>query len=579
MSAATLGKVPSMLKHLFSELKRRKVFQVAVLYGITAWLLVQVVVAIDGPLALPEWFDTAVIVLLLIGFPIALILAWAFDLTPDGVIRTAAETTSPPPRRNSFALLLGITIMSLSAGYLIWGIDDGPIDRGDMGMTTAAAAMEIDVSQPVPGFSGRAAIAVLPFVNMSNDPEQEYFSDGITEDIITGLQAYAQFPVIARTSTFTYKGKNEDLRKVATQLGAGYILEGSVQKRGNIVRINAQLIDARGLHLWADKFDRSLDDIFAVQDEITQQIVAQIAPEMMASEVAKSARVRTADLEAWDYYLRAVADTTVFLGFSDLNGGIVTMERNERARKNAEKAIELDPKFAAAFTLLSHIDGEYLRTLRGEVTEEFAVDALHRALGYASRARNINPFDATACSCHAALLLIAGEVDAAIDIQQLTLDSNPASAMAHSMMAKLLHTVGKDDEALAEIILAKRLSPRDMTLTRDLLFEAEIYAGMGKLEKATRTAYGAILLAPGNYDASILRMITLFALGRTDEARQTLRDMDAIAPNFAIESMWITPLPDILIPALDNALAIDHSGLDWHEAVSLMMEYLSQDKT
>jgi len=143
----------------------------------------------------------------------------------------------------------------------------------------------------------------------------------------------------------------------------------------------------------------------------------------------------------------------------------------------------------------------------------------------------------------------------------------------------LLHTVGKDDEALAEIILAKRLSPRDMTLTRDLLFEAEIYAGMGKLEKATRTAYGAILLAPGNYDASILRMITLFALGRTDEARQTLRDMDAIAPNFAIESMWITPLPDILIPALDNALAIDHSGLDWHEAVSLMMEYLSQDKT
>jgi TolB-like protein/tetratricopeptide (TPR) repeat protein len=565
-----------MFTHLFSELKRRKVFRVAGLYGVTSWLLVQVVVAIETPLALPDWFDTSIIVLLLIGFPIALILAWAFDLTPGGMVRTPDEETAAPAPRNSVALTVGLVVMALAAGYLIWSPES---DYADIGLTTTAAAIEVDVSRPVPGFSGRAAIAVLPFVNMSNDPEQEYFSDGITEDIITGLQAYAGFPVIARTSTFTYKGKNQDLRTVATELGAGYILEGSVQKRGNIVRINAQLIDAQGVHLWARKFDRALDDIFAVQDEITQQIVAQIAPEMMASEVAKSARVRTADLEAWDYYLPAVADTTVFLGFSDLNGEVVTMERNERARANAEKAVELDPKFAAAYILLSHIDGEYLRTLRGEVSDEFAAAAHQRALGRASRSRNISPFDATACSCNAALLLIAGQVDAAIQIQEEALAANPASAMAHSMMAKLLHTVGKDEEALAEIEMAKRLSPRDMTLTRDLLFESEIYAGLGDLEKAAQVAHGATLLAPSNYEANVVRMVAFYALGRTDEARRTMDDMLAAVPNFAIEALWITPLPHVLVPALDASLGGDHSTLTWPEAVSLMMDDLAQGKT
>jgi TolB-like protein len=565
-----------MMNHFFGELKRRKVFQVAGLYGVTSWLLVQVVVAIEAPLALPAWFDTSIIVLLLIGFPIALIMAWAFDLTPDGMVRTSADVDAPAPKRNRLALYAGLFVMALAAGYLLRGIDDSPIE---MGMTTAAAAIEVDVSQPVPGFSGRSAIAVLPFVNMSDDPAQEYFSDGITEDIITGLQSYARFPVIARTSTFTYKGRNRDLREVAAELGAGYILEGSVQKQGNTVRINAQLIDASGVHLWADKYDRSLDDVFAMQDELTQQIVAQIAPEMMVSEVAKSARVRTADLEAWDYYLHAVADTTVFLGFSDLNGGIVTMERNERARANAEKAIELDPDFAAAYTLLSHIDGEYLRTLNSEVSPEFVQIAHKRALGYASRARNISPFDATACSCHAALLLFAGEVKAAIVIQRETLADNPASAMGHSLMAKLLHVIGSDEEALSEIEIAKRLSPKDMTLTRDLFFEAEIHAGLGDLEKAAQVSHGATLLAANNYDAHLVRMISLYALGRTNEARATLNAMYQAVPDFSLSASIVSPLPGVLVPALDSALGGDHSQLGWVDAVNLMMDDLAEDKS
>ena len=158
-------------------------------------------------------------------------------------------------------------------------------------------APEIDVSQPVPGFGGRPAIAVLPFDNMSEDADQDYFADGITEDVLTSLQSFRTFPVISRNSTFAYKGKSMDLREVAAELGAGYILEGSVRKAGDKVRITGQLIDAEGHHVWADKFDRDLSDIFAVQDEITSKIVGAIAPEI---DNADTRRIQSKTTENMD---------------------------------------------------------------------------------------------------------------------------------------------------------------------------------------------------------------------------------------------------------------------------------------
>ena len=240
-----------MSNNFIEELKRRKVFRVAMLYGVVAWLLIQIVVAIDEPLGLPGWMDTFVIVMVALGFPIALVLAWAFDLTPDGVVRTSDDQDSPAPPRNSIALYAGLLFMALGAGWLLAGIDDVE-EKVSASLTTEASAAlppSVDVSKPVPGFKGRAAIAVLPFVNMSNDPDQEYFADGITEDIITALQSLASFPVIARTSTFTYKGRGKDIREIAAELGAGYVLEGSVRKMGNNVRVTAQLIDSEGNQL------------------------------------------------------------------------------------------------------------------------------------------------------------------------------------------------------------------------------------------------------------------------------------------------------------------------------------------
>ncbi|MCZ6870925.1 MAG: guanylyl cyclase, partial [Gammaproteobacteria bacterium] len=189
----------------------------------------------------------------------------------------------------------------------------------------------VDVSQPVPGFSGRAAIAVLPFDNLSDDPSQDYFADGLTEDIIAGLQQQSWFPVIARNSTFTYKGSNADAREVARDLGAGYVLEGSVQRRGDTLRVNAQLNDAEGLHLWTEKYDGPLADVFDIRDDIIANIIEAVVPELQNREMQRVEFVHPDNLQAWDYLLKAEARRPD------------SLEETQQVEDMVWKALDLDP--------------------------------------------------------------------------------------------------------------------------------------------------------------------------------------------------------------------------------------------
>ena len=233
----------------------------------------------------------------------------------------------------------------------------------------------IDVPQPVPGFEGRAAIAVLHFDNMSDDPEQEYFADGIAEDILTSLQAFRKFPVIARNSTFNYKGTSPDVREVARELGAGYVLEGSVRKVGDRVRITGQLIDASGHHLWAGKYDKELSDIFTVQDEITAEIVGAIAPEIERTDVTQAARKRSKDMTAWDYLLQAQDHYHK-----------LTPEGIRQCRELTEKVIERDEEFALAYVFLAraHISNSVF--FNGNALTECAEESLVKAEELARKA-------------------------------------------------------------------------------------------------------------------------------------------------------------------------------------------------
>jgi adenylate cyclase len=255
----------------WEEVKRRKVVRVAVAYSVAAWLLIEIVVTVEAPLNLPGWVDTFVIVLLVAGFPLALILSWAYDLTPSGIERTMHLENSDEVSQPS----------------------------------TAKVSQEQETALIVLPDS----LAVLPFANMSDDPEQEYFSDGLTEDIITDLSLIPGLFVIARNSTFTYKDRSIDVRQLGEELGVRYVLEGSVRKSADQVRVTAQLIEAAsGHHLWAKKYDRSLEDVFAVQDELTKEIVTALDIELVSGERGRHQRSRVKNPEAREALYRGMAN-------------------------------------------------------------------------------------------------------------------------------------------------------------------------------------------------------------------------------------------------------------------------------
>jgi len=254
----------------WEEVKRRKVVRVAVVYSIVAWLLVEIAVTVEAPLSLPGWMDTFVIVLVMVGFPLALILSWAYDLTPTGIKRTKHLESSDEISQQS----------------------------------TATVSQE----QASPLNVLPCSLAVLPFANMSDDPEQEYFSDGLTEDIITELSLIPGLFVIARNSTFTYKGKSVDVGRLGEEMGVRYVLEGSVRKSANQVRVTAQLIEAaNGHHLWAKKYDRGLEDVFAVQDELTTEIVTALDVELVSGERGRHQRSRVKNPDAREALYRGMA--------------------------------------------------------------------------------------------------------------------------------------------------------------------------------------------------------------------------------------------------------------------------------
>jgi TolB-like protein len=315
---------------LFEELKRRNVVRVGVVYLIVAWLLAQVADLLLESFQAPEWVIQAILIVLLVGFPVALILAWAFELTPEGIkkekdVDRSQSITTRTGRKLDRTI---IAVLILGLAYFVWESRFSPAENEE---TAAPAIAEVPESTA-------KSIAVLPFVNMSSDSEQEYFSDGISEEILNSLAKIKELKVAGRTSSFAFKGKNQDLRQIGETLGVEHILEGSVRKSGAKVRITAQLIQVDdGFHLWSETYDRELDDVFAIQDEIATAILIQLKAQLLDGEqiVISTPEVNS---EAYDYYL--LARQRIY-------------ERSRPALEAAadllDKAIAIDPDYAPAY--------------------------------------------------------------------------------------------------------------------------------------------------------------------------------------------------------------------------------------
>jgi len=314
------------LNSFFSELKRRNVFRVGIAYVVVSWVILQFVDIIQDILTFPDLFSQMVLVLLIIGLPIALVFSWAYEVTPEGVKKTEEVDKS-----KSITHGTGQNINKLIVGALVLAVGFIAYDKMIAPDGTAINGAE----------AAQTSIAVLPFVNMSSDSEQEYFSDGITEELLNTLAKVPGLMVPARTSVFSYKGQNKDVREIGDELGVGVIVEGSVRKAGDDLRITAQLIRVSdGFNLWSETYDRQLVNVFAIQEEIAFAI-AEALKAPLGLEPGGLVTSRTHNMAAYDLYLKGLGQLKQ--RGPGLAIGVVTLRQ----------ALELDPDFGPAWAVLA----------------------------------------------------------------------------------------------------------------------------------------------------------------------------------------------------------------------------------
>lgn len=337
-----------------NELKRRNVVRVGLAYLVVGWLVFQVGEIMFPTFGAPEWIFKSLILLIALGFPFALLFAWAFELTPEGVKKTEEVDESTSMTHNTGKKLNAITMVALvlAVAYFLWERqqpnDAMPAATEASAADASAAGAEEAAVAPVETGPGDHTIAVLPFVNMSSNKEQEWFADGLTEEILNSLARTPDLLVSARTSSFAYKGSNEDITSIADALGVAHILEGSVRRSDDRIRVTAQLIRARdGFHLWSETYDRDIADLIDIQEDVAFEIANALETAMDPEALAEMVSAGTASIPAYEAYLQGLA-----AGFSTLSTGDAYEFLS--ARDAFERAIEIDPEFAEAHWRLAN---------------------------------------------------------------------------------------------------------------------------------------------------------------------------------------------------------------------------------
>lgn len=489
-----------MSSSIFKELKRRNVYKVGVAYLVLAWVVVQVTTAAVPALHLPEWINSAVFLFGAIGFPFALFFAWEFELTPDGVKRESAispedSVTAHTGRKLDFAII-GLLVVAL--GYFIYESRFAPSSTDADVVTDAAIAESFqEVSHQPEGTS----IAVLPFVNMSSDKEQEYFSDGISEEILNVLAQIPKLHVTSRSSSFFYKGSKINISEVANKLGVTNILEGSVRKSGNRIRITAQLIEAEtDNHLWSETYDRELVDIFEIQDEISAAIVMALKTKLGLDVKAATRDMSKVNLDAHNEYLQ---------------GRFYIEKRNrvdlEKALTHFDKAIELAPDYAPAWMGKAWAILFLSETNYGNIPSEISLAKARPAI---EKALQLAP-DLPEAHGVMGLLESNSDIDKAIAQFKTAIELNPNYSDAYSWYGNTLFDQPK--KRLESYQKAVQLSPMAILANSNYGFDLIKY---GRIDEASEVAehmlnistshhfpimmLGNIHLVQGNYAEAII---------------------------------------------------------------------------
>jgi TolB-like protein/class 3 adenylate cyclase len=372
----------------------------------------------------------------------------------------------------------------------------------------------------ISAFAGRPALAVLPFDNLSPDPEQAYFADGLAEDLITRLSAWRAFPVIARNSSFHYRGGNLDLKRVGDDLGARYLVEGSVRRVGDRIRVTAQLIDApTGDHVWSEGYDREVKDVFAVQDEISSTIAASIAGDVNRVEAERARQRGTENLEAWSLYEMAWPSVYRF-----------TRDGNAEARRLLQRAVALDPDFAEAIALLSITHSWDVAYGWSEAPEH----SLAAALESAHRAVELDPRNPTAHAALGAAYLLKGDLRAGLDSTQRAVDLNPSMPGAWIWLAWAQLLSGDPDGCIASNKNAQRLDPQGETASIAWDGMAMAYWEKGRYGDSLDAAHRLIAARPDYWWGPLYLALNAVSLGHNDEARAAIAEARRLNPGLSI---------------------------------------------
>jgi len=494
------------------EIKRRSIFQVAAVYAVVAWFVIQLVDVVSEPLNLPDWLDTVVIVLFAAGLPIAVVLAWAFDITPQGVKRDAGDLVPP-----------------------------------------AQLSAETDVVTPQ-----HKSIVVLPFVNMSADLENEYFSDGLTEEIINALAQLKDLRVAARTSSFVFKGKSTDITEIGHKLNVNNVLEGSVRKDRNKLRITAQLINvADGYHLWSEQYDRELDDVFSIQNEIALAIVDKLKIKLVSHEMSRLVEKQTANLAAHEAYLKGryfwnqrgpgllkavdffrsalaeddnyaaayvgLADTYALLGFY---GYLPPTDVMPKAKEAVQRALQIDETLAEAHSSLGFIQTIF------DWDWESASKEFERAL-------KLNPGYSPARYWRTNLLMTQGHLDEAISEIRHSLEYDPLSIYMQAFLGVVLLTSKKYQQASEHLQKALDLEPNNF-IARSALGVA--YCFQSRIEEGIREIQQAIDLSDRDEWPVAALGIVQAAFGDRSRAREILVELEQRARDEYVSAIHIAAI-------------------------------------
>jgi len=532
---------------------------VAVAYAIVGWLLVQIATQVFPFLEIPNWVVRLVIALVAIGFPIALVIAWAFEATPEGIKRTEVADAMPVSAAIGRKKHAWIYVVVIAAAISVTLFFLGRYTAGNK--SVASAPNELPTK----------SIAVLPFDNLSRDPDNAYFAEGVQDEILTRLAKVADLKVISRTSTQRFKSAPADLREIAKQLGVTHILEGSVQKAGDSVRVNVQLINAlTDVHLWADTYDRKLTDIFAIESEIAKNVAENLkarlngrAEEVLAARPTENPeahelylkgryfwnRRSTASLrKAGDYFQKAIdldpKYALAYAGLADVHSlvpvyaGTAPQDDVPKALAAARKAVELDDRLAESHTSLGNAlvssvqlkaaEAEFRRAL--ELNPNYATahqwlaeclfgqGRFSESLAENERAHELDPLSLIINASYASSLAGAGRYEEAVKQARKTLDLDPELVPGHEILGQIYEDEGKLNEAIIEYSKANELGPTPSNFA----MLAHAYAKTGRMGETRKILDKLSDLSGQQYVGSYPLAIVHLALGEKDEALRLL---------------------------------------------------------